>query len=168
MTRTTNFKGAPLGLGGKEIKPGDPLPPFKVTRNDMSDMDQTALAGKIAVILSVPSLDTPVCAKETKRFNEEAASLADNVVVLTVSRDLPFAQARYCAAEGVERALTASDYKHREFGERFGTLINDWQLLSRAVFVAGPDSVIRYAEYVPEVSEEPRYDAALRAIKDLS
>jgi thioredoxin-dependent peroxiredoxin len=166
MSRTTNFKGEPLSLGGKELKVGDRLPRFTLTGNDMKDVDESILSGKPAIILSVPSLDTPVCAVEGKRFNQEAAQIGKNLVTLIVSRDLPFAQKRYCGAEGINNVITASDYKHRGFGEAFGTHLQAWDLLSRAVFVVDPQGVVRHVEYVSEVSSEPNYDEALTVARE--
>lgn len=167
MTRTTGFQGTPLALNGKELLLNEQLPKFTLTGNAMSDVTNDILKDKTAIILSVPSLDTPVCAIETKRFNEEVAKL-QNVMVLAVSRDLPFAQKRWCAAEGIANVITASDYKYRTFGEAFGVEIKDWALLSRAVFVSGKDGVIRYAEYVKEIPEEPNYAEVLKVAKELS
>lgn len=164
MTRNTNFKGSPLTLTGKEIKVGEKLPTFKLTGVDMNDITTETFAGKTLVIVTIPSLDTPVCSIETKRFDEETAKLSSDVSILVVSRDLPFAQKRWCGAEGVENLTTASDYKYRTFAESLGVLIQDWQILSRAVFVVGKDGIVKHAQYVPEISEEPDYDAVLKAI----
>ena len=164
MTRTTNFKGAPLTISGSEVKVGQALPEFKVTGVDMADVTSAEFTGKRVVILSVPSIDTPVCSVEAKRFNEEAAKLGADVKILTVSRDLPFAQKRWCGAEGVENIVMGSDYKYRSFGDNFGVLIDDWQLLSRAVIVAN-EKGMTYVEYVPEISQEPNYSAALESLQ---
>lgn len=165
MTRTTNFKGAPLTLSGAEVKVGQTMPEFKVTGVDMADISSAQFAGTKLVILSVPSLDTPVCSVEARRFSEEAAKLGSNVKILTVSRDLPFAQKRWCGAEGVENLVMGSDYKYRNFAEQFGVLINDWQLLSRAVIVVNEKGTVTHVEYVPEISQEPDYAAALESLK---
>ena len=165
MTRTTNFKGAPLTISGSEVKVGQPLPEFKVTGVDMADVTSAEFSDKRVVILSVPSIDTPVCSVEAKRFNEEAAKLGADVKILTVSRDLPFAQKRWCGAEGVENIVMGSDYKYRSFGDNFGVLIDDWQLLSRAVIVANEKGIVTYVEYVPEISQEPNYSAALESLQ---
>lgn len=168
MKRTTKFKGNPLTLLGTELKVGSTLPNFNVTSTDMADIPSDQFMGKPIVIVAVPSIDTPVCSVEAKRFNKEATSLSPNVQILVVSRDLPFAQKRWCAAEGVERVVTASDYKYRTFAEQFGVLIEDWQLLSRAVFVFDSAGKATYIEYVPEVSDEPNYEPVLTAIKTLN
>ena len=165
MARTTTFKGSPLNLAGTELKVGDKLPAFKLTGNDMSDVDNRKFAGCTLIITTVPSLDTPVCSIETKRFNHEVEALGGAVKVLTVSMDLPFAQSRWCGAEGVKTVTTASDYKYRGFGESTGTYIQEWGLLSRAVIVADASGTIRYVEYVPEIAQEPDYAKALAAAK---
>jgi thiol peroxidase len=168
MARSTLFKGSPLALVGQEIKVGQKMPSFKLTGTNMEDVSDAMFKGKKLVIVSVPSLDTPVCSIEVKRFNQEAATLAKDVAILTVSYDLPFAQKRWCGAEGVTQVITASEYKYRKFGEDFGTLIQDWGLLSRAIFVVDSKGTVQYVEYVPEVSEEPKYAAALGAVAALS
>lgn len=166
MARTTRFKGNPLTLLGRELKAGDTLPKFKVTGLDMNDVDNSTFAGSNLIISSVPSIDTPVCAVETKRFNQEASSLP-STKILTVSMDLPFAQKRWCGAEGVNDLTMGSDYKFRSFGEDFGTYIQELGLLSRAVFVADKTGTIRYVEYVPEMTEEPNYDRVLEAARQM-
>jgi len=167
MTRTAAFQGNALTLNGKEIILNEQLPQFTLTGNDMADVTKDILKNKIAVVLALPSLDTPVCSIETKRFNEEVAKLT-NVVVLAVSRDLPFAQKRWCAAEGIANLVTASDYKYRTFGPAFGVEISEWSLLSRAVFVTGKDGVVRYVEYVEEISAEPKYAEILKIVGELA
>ena len=164
MARSTTFKGSPLTLVGNELRSGDRLPPFRVTGVDLNDITEKTFSGSTLIISSVPSIDTPVCAAETRRFNQEASSLA-SVKILTVSLDLPFAQKRWCGAEGVENVIMGSDYKHRSFGEAFGTCIQELGLLSRAVFVADGNGVLRYVQYVPEVAEEPDYEPVLAAAK---
>lgn len=168
MARHISFKGSELTLKGNELKVGDKLPTFTLTGNDMGDLKSQDFAGKKLLISVVPSLDTPVCAIQTKRFNEELAKLGNDVAVLTVSMDLPFAQKRWCGAEGMEAVVTASDYKYRTFGETFGAFISEWGLLARAVFVADKEGKITYTEYVPEVSSEPKYESALAAVKALN
>lgn len=163
--RTTSFKGSPLTLLGREVKVGDHLPDFVVTGNDMGDLTANSFKGKKLILSVVPSVDTPVCATQTRHFNEAASALGNDVVVLTVSMDLPFAQKRWCAAEGVERVVTASDFKHRSFGEAFGVLLKEWGLLARAVFVADTSGKVVYAQYVDEVSSEPDYEPVLAAAK---
>ena len=123
--------------------------------------------GKICIISAVPSLDTPVCSIETRRFNEEAAKLGNDVVILTVSMDLPFAQKRWCAAEGIDRVVTLSDYRDKEFGKAYGVLIKELVLLARTVFVVDKQGVIRYIQQVKEQSTEPDYNAVLAAVNKL-
>jgi thioredoxin-dependent peroxiredoxin len=158
------FKGQPMTLTGNEIKTGGEARPFTLTANDMSDLTYKTYHGKVLVISVVPSLDTPVCAIQTRTFNQRATGLSKDVVILTVSMDLPFAQKRFCGAEGIERVVTASDYKHRSFGETYGVLIKELGLLTRAVFVIDRKGKVVHAEYVPEVTSEPNYDAALKAV----
>lgn len=169
---TTNknitFKGNNLTIVGREIKVGDTLPGFKLTANDMSDLSSDTYRGKTIVLSVVPSLDTPTCAISTKRFNEEASKLGQDVAILTVSMDLPFAQKRWCGAEHVERVQTASDYKYRGFGETFGTYIKEWGLLCRAIFVADKQGKVKHVEYVADISSEPDYTATLAAVKAVS
>lgn len=170
MSKTNDsitFKGNKISIAGRAIKEGDTLPSFKVTGNDLKDLTEADFAGKVLVLSAVPSLDTPVCATETKRFNQEASELGSDVRILTVSMDLPFAQKRWCAAEGVTGLTTASDYKYRSFGEAFGTYIKELGLLTRAVFVADRTGKVVYVEYVDEVTQEPNYSAALDAVRRL-
>ncbi len=159
------FKGNPMTLVGKEVKPGDRLPSFKVTGQDLGDITDKDFAGNVLVLSVVPSVDTPVCATQTRRFNEKAADLSDDVVILTVSMDLPFAAKRFCAAEGIEAVKTGSDYKYQSFGDAFGVHIKELGLLSRAVFVADKNGKITHAQYVGEVTNEPDYEPALKAAK---
>lgn len=165
---TVNFKGNPVSLQGEEVKVGQAAPDFKVQKSsDLSDYTLATSAGKTRIVLAVPSLDTPVCDTETRRFNEEAAKLAD-VEVVCISMDLPFAQKRWCGAAGVENVITASDHRDASFGKGYGVLISGGPLdriTARAVFVIGPDNVVKYAEYVPEIAEQPNYEAALAAVK---
>lgn len=140
------------------------MPSFVLTGQDMADISSSTFAGKPLVLSVVPSLDTPVCSVQTKRFNQEAAALGDKVSILTVSMDLPFAQKRWCGAEGASNMRTGSAYKHREFGSAFGCFIKEWGLLCRAVFVVNAAGKVTYCEYVPEISAEPNYDSALKAL----
>lgn len=159
------MKGNPLKVEGRCVEEGMPAPTFTLTAGDMSDVTNAKFAGKVLVLLCVPSIDTPVCATETKRFNEEAAALAQDVVIASVSRDLPFALKRWCAAEGVDRVVTLSDYKHRSFGRQFGTELSDLGLLARALFVIDKSGKVVHVDYVTEVAEEPDYQAALAAVQ---
>src|SRR5438552_18893078 len=165
MTQVT-FKGNPVNLTGDEVKVGQTAPDFKVQKIDMSDYTLKSSPGKTRILVSVPSLDTPVCDMETRRFNEEAAKLP-NVEILTVSTDLPFAQKRWCGAAGVDKVRTASDHRDTAFGLAYGTLIKELRIESRAVFVVDQNGVLQHVEYVKEVAEHPNYDAALSKAKSL-
>jgi len=156
--------GNPLTLLGKEIKVGDQAPDFQVLDNNLKPVSLSTYSGKTILISSVPSLDTSVCDMETRRFNEEAGKLGDDVIILTISMDLPFAQKRWCGAAGVDRVITLSDHREADFGIKYGVLIKELRLLARAVFLVDKERVIRYVEIVPEVSSEPNYEAAMEAI----
>jgi len=161
------FKGGPLTLVGDELKVGDKAPDFELLANDLSAVELSSFSGNVCILSCVPSLDTPVCDTQTRKFNEAAVGLDDSVVVLTVSMDLPFAQARWCGAAGVERVQTLSDHRDGAFGEAYGLLIKELRLLTRAVLVVDKDGVVQYAQIVPEVTDEPDYEAALNAAKQL-
>lgn len=161
------FKGNPMTLLGPALKVGDQAPPFTVVDTALAPVTLAALAGKVKIISAVPSLDTPVCDTETRRFNQEAARLPDNVVLLTVSLDLPFAQKRWCGAAGIDRVSTVSDYRDRSFGLAYGVLIKELMLLSRCIFVIDGQDTIRYIQQVPEVTSEPDYAAVLAAARAL-
>lgn len=158
------FQGKPLSIEGQALKEGSSMPSFVLTGQDMADLASASFAGKPLVLSVVPSLDTPVCSIQTKRFNQEAATLGNRVSILTVSMDLPFAQKRWCGAEGASNVRTASAYKYRDFGTAFGCFIKEWGLLCRAIFVIDAAGKVTYCEYVPEISAEPNYDAALKAL----
>lgn len=162
-----HFKGEKVKVSGRQLSKGDKLPSFKLTANDLSDIDSSAFKGKTLIICSVPSLDTPVCSKETKRMNDELSKLGGGAAILIVSMDLPFAQKRWCGAEGADKVTTASDYKYRSFGEDFGVVWQGPQLLARAVFVVDPSGTIQHVEYVGDISSEPDYDAALNAARSI-
>lgn len=166
--KATTMRGNPLTLLGPVRKAGEPLPDFTLVDNALKPVKASDTAGTIRIISVVPSLDTPVCDAQTRRFNEEAGKLGDKVRVLTVSMDLPFAQKRWCGAAGVDRVQTLSDYQTGSFGLAMGTLIKELRLESRAVFVVDAEGTIRYAEYVPEIAEHPKYDAALEAARALA
>jgi len=164
---SVTFKGNPVTLLGSEVRVGQLAPEFKVQRMDLSDYTLSDSSGKTRIIASVPSLDTPVCDAETRRFNEEAARLP-NVEIVCVSMDLPFAQKRWCGAANVDKVIVASDHREASFARNYGVLISGGpldRLAARAVFVIGPDNVIRYAEYVKEITAHPDYDAVLAAAK---
>jgi thioredoxin-dependent peroxiredoxin len=161
------LKGNPVTLRGNELKAGDPAPTFILQNTALQDVTLESTSGKTRIIATVPSLDTPTCHAETRRFNEEAAAVGD-VDILVVSMDLPFAQKRWCGAEGIDKVQTLSDHRAAAFGERYGVLISGGPLdrcLCRAIFVVGPDNKIKHVEYVSEIAEHPDYDAALAAAK---
>jgi thiol peroxidase len=166
-TGIVTMKGNPVTLMGKEIQVGDIAPDVELTATNLSPVRLSAYRGKVCVISSVPSLDTPVCDMETRRFNKEAAALGEDVAILTVSMDLPFAQSRWCGAAGVDRVVTLSDHRTAEFGEAYGVLIKGIRLLARAVFVVDREGVVRYVQTVGEIASEPDYDAAVAAAKKL-
>jgi thioredoxin-dependent peroxiredoxin len=166
--KTITMKGNPLALAGQEVHVGDQAPDFEVVANDLSPFKFSSLKGKVAVICSVPSLDTPTCDIETRRFNEEAARLGPDVELLTLSMDLPFAQKRWCGAAGVDRLQTYSDHRDAAFGLAYGVLIEKLRLLARAVFVVDTAGVIRYIQIVPEVANEPDYEEVLQAVSKLT
>ena len=162
------FKGNPMTLIGPEIKVGQKAPDFQVTGGDLSTITLQNFKGKTKLISVVPSLDTPVCDQQTRRFNEEAGKLPGDIEVLTISMDLPFAQKRFCSTAGIQKVKTFSDYKSASFGEAYGTLIKELHLLTRAVFIIGADDKVQYVEYVKEVTNHPNYDAALTLFKSFS
>lgn len=159
------FQGNPLTLVGNEVKVGDKAPDFTLLDNGLGAVTLASSKGKIRVISVVPSLDTPVCDLQTKRFNEEAGKFPSSVVVLTVSTDLPFAQARWCGAANAKNVKTLSDHRDVSFGTNYGVLIKELRLLSRAVFIIGADDKVQYVEYVKEITQHPDYDKALNFLK---
>lgn len=161
------MKGNPITLMGTELQVGDKAPDFVAIDNDLNPVSFDSFRGKVCIVSSVPSLDTPVCDMETRRFNDEAGRLDDNVEILTISMDLPFAQKRWCGAAGVDRVQTLSDHRDAAFGQAYGVLIKDLRLLARAVFVVDKEGTIRYMELVKEIASEPDYDAVLKAVKGL-
>ncbi len=164
MERTVSMQGNPLTLTGNEVKVGDKAPDFKALDNGLAPAGLAEFKGKVVVISSVPSLDTPVCDVQTRRFNVEAGKLGGDVAVLTLSMDLPFAQSRWCGAAGVSHVKTLSDYKDADFGMSYGVLIKELRLLARAVFVIDRDNIVRYVQIVDDITHEPDYDACLSAI----
>lgn len=160
------FAGNDVNLLGKEIKVSDKAPEFKATKNDLSVFDSKENEGKVIVYSVAPSLDTSVCALQAKRFNQEASKL-DNVKIVTITEDLPFAQARFCSNEGIENTIMVSDYKDREFGEKYGFLMEENKLLARGVVIVDKEGIVRYVQYVPEVTNEVDFDKALEEVKKL-
>jgi thioredoxin-dependent peroxiredoxin len=162
------LQGNPVTLEGQVLHVGDPAPDFEVINNDLEPFRLSSLKGKVVVICSVPSLDTPTCDIETRWFNEEAAKLGPEVVILTISMDLPFAQKRWCGAAGVNHVMTFSDHRQADFGLAYGVLIKELRLLARAVFVVDKKGVLRYIQVVKEVAYEPNYGEVLQAIASLT
>lgn len=160
---TIKIKGNPHALVGNPPGVGEPAPDFEAIANDLSPFMLSELKGKVLVICSVGSLDTSVCDTEVRKFNEQVTSLGDDVAVLVISMDLPFAQSRWCGAAGVKNVQTLSDHNKAEFGNAYGVLIKELRLLARAVFVVDKEGVIRYIEVVEELTNEPDYQAALNA-----
>lgn len=161
------FKGNPMTLLGQPVKVGDAAPDFRVVDNALQPVTLASGAGKIRLITVVPSLDTPVCDSMTRRFNQDAAELPEQVEICTISLDLPFAQKRWCGNAGIERVKTLSDYQDRSFVLNYGLLIKELKLAARAVLVIDANDRISYLQLVPEVTSEPDYAAALAAVKAL-
>ena len=169
ITRTgaVTFQGNHLTLVGELPVVGKPAPDATVLGGGLKPVRLADFKGKAVVLVTVPSLDTPVCDTETRRFNREAVALGGKVVVLVVSADLPFAQARWCGAAGVERVVPLSDHRETALGIAYGVLIQELRLLARSVFVIGADGVLRYVQVVKEITQEPDYEAVLKAVKAL-
>ncbi len=152
---------------GNPVKVGDKAQVFDAVNTEMKTVLSSEYKGKVVIISVFPSVDTPVCAAQNRRFNKEATALGKDVVVLSISVDLPFAQKRFCGAEGIDRVVMLSDYRNRDFGAKYGFLIEDLQLLSRGVVVIDKEGIIRYVEYLDEAAKEPDYDKAIAAAKKL-
>jgi thiol peroxidase len=165
--RTGLMGGNSITLAGKELKVGDSAPDFTLRANDMSTRSLADYEGKIKLISVVPSLDTGVCDAQTRRFNKEASSFEDNVVVLTVSMDLPFAQKRWCGAAGIDKVITLSDHYDGNFGTSYGVLIEQLRLLNRSIFIVDEKNTVRYVQIVPENTNHPDYEEALKALRFL-
>jgi thiol peroxidase len=163
----TTLKGNPFTLVGPELKVGQKAPDFNVVDNALQPVNLAKTGNKVRIFSVVPSLDTPVCDAQTKRFNDEAAKLT-SIDIYTISVDLPFAQKRWCGAFGIDNIKMLSDHRDASFGAAYGTLIKELRIESRAIFVVGTDNVIRHAEYVKEVADYPNYDAAMAVVKSLA
>jgi thiol peroxidase len=161
------MRGNPLTLVGNELKVGDSAPDATLLGNDLNPVQLSSYQDKIRILSVVPSLDTPVCDMQTRKFNDEAGKLGDDVVILTISMDLPFAQTRWCGAAGVDKVVTLSDHRDAAFGNAYGVLIKELRLLARAIFVVGKNGTIQYFQLVDEIADEPDYDAALGVVKKL-
>ena len=164
---TVSMKGQPLALSGSMPCVGDKAPDFEVTSADLSQVGLSSFRGKVCIVTCFPSLDTSVCDIMTRKFNEEAVALGDDVVVLAISMDLPFAQDRWCIAADVKNVHMLSDHRDASFGQSFGVLIKDLRLLARAVFIIDREGIVRYKQIVPELTHEPDYDVVLQAAKQL-
>ena len=162
------LQGNPLTLLGEEIEVGQKAPGFVALDSDLQEVSLDTFAGKVKLIASVPSLDTPVCDIEIKRFNEEASKISQEVVILFISMDLPFAQKRFCQSFDITKVKALSDHKTADFGNEYGVLIQELRLLSRAIFIIDKSDMISYVEYVKEVADQPNYDSALQALKNAS
>lgn len=160
------FLGNPVTFEGTQLQVGDTAPDFTLTAPDLSKKSLSDFAGKKKVLSVVPSIDTGICSTQTRTFNQELAGL-DNTVVITVSLDLPFAQGRWCGAEGLDDAVVLSDYFDRSFGKTYGLLINEWHLLGRAVLVLDENNTVTYVDYVDNINTDPDYEAAIAAVKAL-
>lgn len=161
------FKGNAVTLLGKEIKEGDQAPDFTVLDNGLNAKKLSDYKGKVKILSVFPSIDTGVCFKQNRRFNEEAANLSDDIVILAISNDLPFALGRFCDAEGIDKVVTLSDHKDVDFGTKYGFLIEELRLLARGVVVIDKNDQVKYVQYVPEIGNEPDYESALGAARDL-
>jgi len=166
MTKVT-LKGNPVTLIGSDPQIGSSAPDAKLTANDLSTVQLSSYKGKTVILSVVPSLDTPVCDLQARRFNKEAAQLGADVAILIISVDLPFAQKRWCGAAGADKVKTLSDYKDGNFGKAYGVLIDGLKLLARSIFIIDEKGILRYKQIVPEIATEPNYDEALRALKSL-
>jgi thiol peroxidase len=170
MNKRTNaitMKGKGLTLLGDELKVGDKAPDFQVTANDLSPVNFSKYQGSVCILVAVPSLDTPVCDREAKRFNDEALNLGEDVRILIISADLPFAQTRWCGANGIDRIETLSDFKDNDFGTKYGVLMEEVMLLARAIFIVDKNGTVQYVQIVKEVTDEPDYDSVLKAAREL-
>jgi thioredoxin-dependent peroxiredoxin len=162
------FAGNPLTLVGSEVKAGDKAPGFTVLDKELKEVTLADFAGKVTIISVTPSLDTPVCDLQARTFNKEAQSLSDNIMVLNVSMDLPFAIARFCTSAGIDKVKTLSDHRDASFGKAYGVLVTELRLLARSIFVIDASGTVRYVEIVPEMTKEPDYAKAIEAARRLA
>lgn len=161
------FKGNPITLLGKATVVGQKAEDFTVVGNNLAPVKLSDFAGKVVILSVFPSLDTPVCATQNRKFNEAASDLSDDIVILGISVDLPFAQARFCGVEGIDKVITVSDYQMHDFSAKYGYLIDGLRLLARGTVVIDKEGVVKFVEYVPEATNEPNYEAALDVAKEL-
>ncbi len=162
------FKGKGLTLIGNELKVGDRAPAFTVIDNKLKETGLKDFSGKVKLISVTPSLDTPVCDMQARRFNQEAAKMPSNIVAINISMDLPFAQSRFCTTAGIDRLKILSDHRDGSFGTAYGVLIKELRLLARSVFIIDSENIIRYMEIVPELTNHPSYDKAIEALSRLA
>ena len=167
MPGTVTFKGSPLTLVGRAIKVGEPAPGFKVTSQDLKDVSLSAFKGKIKIISSFPSLDTPVCDLQVKEFNKRASGLSQDIVVIGISKDLPFAQKRFCSENAIKNETVLSDYKTASFGINYGLLIEELQLLARSVHIIDKNDIIRYSQIAADITNSLDFDAVLKALEEV-
>lgn len=167
MSREITINSAPVKLLGEEIKVGQSAPSFTVVDKDLKPVESETFKDKIKLIASVPSLDTPICDLQIKRFNDEASKMSKDIVIVFVSMDLPFAQKRFCQAYDIKKVKTFSDHAQADFGMKYGVLIDGIRLLSRAIFIVDKDNTVAYTEYVPELASHPDYDKALTVLSGL-
>jgi thioredoxin-dependent peroxiredoxin len=166
-TGIVTMKGNPITLVGDEVNVGQKAPDFVAIDHNLAPVKFSSYRGKICILASVPSLDTPVCATETRKFNEEASRLSPDIAILTISMDLPFAQKRWCGAEGITRIQTLSDHRDASFGMSYGVLIKELRLLARAVFLVDQKGVLQHLQLVKEIASEPNYKDVWHALKKL-
>ena len=167
MKEQVTIKGNPIALSGTEVKVGDKAPDFELLDNNLSLVKLSSFYGKVVVISVVHSLDTGICDTETRKFNTEAEKLGSDVVILTISMDLPFAQKRWCGASSVSNVITLSDHRDASFGISYGVLIKELRLLARKIFVVDKKGIVRYVQLVNEVASEPDYEPVINAVKQL-
>ncbi|WP_308502731.1 thiol peroxidase [uncultured Alistipes sp.] len=167
MENQVTFGGKPVTLAGRHCEVGEMAPSFTLVDGSLQPVASSQFSGKVRIYSVFPSVDTPVCSLQNIRFNREASQLSDEVVVLSISVDLPFAQKRFCAAEGIDRVHVLSDYRDLDFGMKYGFVLEGLRLLARGVVVVDRDDRVRYVEYVPEVTHEPDYEKALAAVREL-
>jgi len=161
------FQGNPVTLVGSEIKTGNKAPDFTALNNELKPVNMSDYDGKVKILSIFPSVDTGVCSKQNHRFNEEASKLSDDIVILAISNDLPFALSRFCGAEGIDKVITLSDHKDLDFAMKYGFLIEEMRLLARGVVVVDKDNTVKHVEYVPEIGQEPDYDTAIKTAKEI-
>lgn len=165
--KVITFGGNPVTLSGEQVKAGDKAPEFTALDNSLKPVKLNDFKGKVKLISVFPSIDTSVCSVQNHKFNKAASEFGDKVAFIAISNDLPFALKRFCGAEGINNLVTLSDHRDLEFGTNYGFLIKELRLLARGVVVIDKDNVIRYVDYVPEIANEPNYEAALSALKEL-